>query len=140
MKRKTAQSAIEFLILMSFLFLIATFVSFIIGKMSLDLNKSNEQKEMDDFVSTIENELSIMTQANGGYYRVIQLPYRFHVDVYPGYLNVTDNDIVGKHEIYELSSSYNLRLTNTTINGKNIQSLILEKNATDDFENSLNIQ
>lgn len=69
-----SQSAIEFSILMSVMFLIFTIFFFAVGIKLSDIQRNNEISLLEDLGTYVQNELRLASSAEDGYYREFELP------------------------------------------------------------------
>jgi hypothetical protein len=117
-----AQSAIEFTILIAFMFIIfVTFFS-IVGSKIIDIQKDNDRVVLEDMGEYLKSEIGLASTASNGYYREFLIPqtiggrqYNVTINSYNGRnLNFTE---LGVYYInYSSTYNYYVRLS-TIVNG-----------------------
>ncbi len=71
---KKTQIALEFIITTLFAIVIIGFALALIGSQSKELQYYQDYKYIEDYISSIENEINIMNEMNEGYYREVRIP------------------------------------------------------------------
>lgn len=71
---KKSQMALEFALIMVFVLTIVTLLMAVLGTQAINLQEHQEKKYLNDYMSTIENEISVMNEMEEGYYREVKIP------------------------------------------------------------------
>jgi len=145
MNIKKSQSAIELLVILSFVMVIISLIMYAVGLKSIDIQKESNNKQIDDFAQSILNEIKIMQKVEEGYSRKIPISYiqmkRFNMtlDGNKSYFSIQDteiyNGISNDLKFYEFSSGLNISLINESGN----YSILIYKNKINNNINSLTL-
>jgi len=94
MKKIRAQSSIELLIILSFIFVIIGLVMYVVGLYSLQVQQDSITKERDDFAQSLISEVDLLQKVRGSYTRVIEIPKfitkKYNVSIADPYLILQD--------------------------------------------------
>ena len=74
MRKKKAQSAVEFAALITLMFLIFTVFFFAVSTKLIDIQRDNDAAALEDFGNFLQNELRLASIAEEGYYSEFDIP------------------------------------------------------------------
>jgi hypothetical protein len=128
--KKKSQGALEFLLILLFLFIIISVMIYIVSKYSLDFQKSENDKIRDDFVKNILVESEIASKATPGYSRTYVVPEfinkRYYINVTSGFLLLKDLEY-GNNETYLYTFLGDVNITFIPTNSSSNVSYIIFK-------------
>jgi hypothetical protein len=136
--KKKSQGALEFLLILLFLFIIISVMIYIVSKYSLDFQKSENDKIRDDFVKNILVESEIASKATPGYSRTYVVPEfinkRYYINVTSGFLLLKDLEY-GNNETYLYTFLGDVNITFIPTNSSsNVSYIIFKKPNTISYE------
>ncbi len=140
MYEKKSQNAVEFLIILAFVLFLITSIMFITGSYLVDFKEEEIKKTADDFVASVNNEITILNNVETGYYR--ELPIRsskYDIKINQTSLTLHDTEN-NKTFYYDLIGNFNVTLRNgrDPVTGQNISWLIFTKYR--DVDNRYNLR
>ena len=134
---KRGQVATEFIFIFIFVLIVVSLGIYVLGQLSLDVNRSEIQKETDNFAQSILNEFELLQEVEGGYERRVviedHLLNRYNISINSSYLIIQDLDVSGSEGLplyYEIAGSYNLT---SEMDGNNMV-LIITKDYDRNYE------
>jgi len=143
-QNKKSQNSIEFLMLFIFLTLIISVVMAFIGFYLIELNNSNNLKELNDFSEKILTEIDIMSNVQGGYYRRMTIPKylieQYSVNLTKQYLILENIETVDNNTnriFYNIPCDYNITYEVDNIN--NVSYFTFIKNNDLDYTNIIDL-
>ena len=114
---KKSQGAIEFLLILMFMLVIISFIMYIVGLYSIDLNNKEKKSEIDDYANGIVNQLYTFQKVEPGFTRTIIIPNyimeRYNVTINSSYLILQslEYDNGNQKYYYYLPGSYQINYT-----------------------------
>lgn len=138
MFEKKSQGAVEFILIFFFVLTIVAILMYIIGLYSLDVQKKQNQKVVDDFANSISREVLILEKVEDGYYRKVEIPNylmkRYDVKINSSFIIIQDLEIQEENVspfFYQIPGGFNvIQEFNTTSNSSY---LIFEKISTQNY-------
>lgn len=123
-RRKKAQGAIEFLLILAFVFTIIAIIMYFTGEQLIDISAKEQDKLAENFAEKIDNELQILSRVEPGYRRELILYtqnynisiIKSYVDSRPTTLKLDDLYNNNKTYYFDLTGNYNLDTGNLLIN------------------------
>lgn len=137
--KKKSQGAVEFILIFFFVLTIISVLIYILGLYSLDVQKQENEKEILDFVASINKEVLTLQNSQEGYLRTLEIPKylmdRYDLRINSSFIIIRDiehDGELGEPRFYSIVGDNKIKQTfNTTTNNSY---LIFEKNINDNYQ------
>ena len=132
MKYKKSQGAIEFMIILTFVFVIITFVMYLSGGYLVDLNNKKQERSLEHYADRINTELRLLSKVESGYSRDLVL-YELDYEVEIVKSIVDNTPTILKIRSVNLDKNYTFDL----VGNYNLDAGLLEVNSTKQYDSDL---
>ncbi len=139
---KKTQSALEFMLILGFMFILLQFVMYFVGIYMIENQEHNHFKRASSFVEQINNELKILNQVEPGYYRELKFNVKdYYIKNITQSLLVLEDVYNNKTYYFDLIGNHNITFLNYTDveSGVEYQKIILSKNDKNDSSKFMEI-
>lgn len=134
--KKKAQMSLEFLLILTFLFVLLAFIAGIIGYVIVDVNVTRINSEREDFANMILSEFKLVESSSEGYSRTFvitsNLVAKYQPNITETYFTLNDIDSITNdthYYLYEGDADYNISIV-TDVSG--IKYVTVSKNVEEE--------